>query len=83
MILCLLKKINQIQPYAFSIVDTFGSMMKSDLQRIYSLVEHNLDKSIVIGLHLHENLALSYSLAQEFITDQIIREKKRDRRFHA
>lgn len=67
MILQLLKKVNSIQPYAFSIVDTFGSMMKSDLQRIYSLVEHNLDKSIVIGLHLHENLALSYSLAQEFI----------------
>lgn len=67
MILKLLQKVNQIQPYAFSIVDTFGSMMKSDLQRIYSLVEHNLDKSIVIGLHLHENLALSYSLAQEFI----------------
>ena len=68
MILELLKKVNQIQPYAFSIVDTFGSMMKADLLRIYSLVEHNLDKSIVIGLHLHENLALSYSLAQEFIS---------------
>lgn len=66
-ILELLNKVNTIQPYAFSIVDTFGSMMKSDLQRIYSLVEHNLDKSIVIGLHLHENLALSYSLAQDFI----------------
>lgn len=68
MILNLLEKVNQIQPYAFSVVDTFGSMMKSDLLRIYSLVEHNLDKSIVIGLHLHENLALSYSLAQEFIS---------------
>lgn len=66
-ILKLLEKINRIKPYAFSIVDTFGSMMKEDLQRIYSLTEHNLDKSIVIGLHLHENLALSYSLAQEFI----------------
>ncbi len=67
MILELLHKINRLQPYAFSIVDTFGSMMKEDLLRIYSLIEHNLDKSIVIGLHLHENLALSYSLAQEFI----------------
>lgn len=66
-ILDLLKKVNRIQPYAFSIVDTFGSMMKADLLRIYSLIEHNLDQSIVIGLHLHENLALSYSLAQEFI----------------
>lgn len=67
MILQLLKKVNDIQPYAFSIVDTFGSMMKDDLLRIYSLIEHNLSKNIVIGLHLHENLALSYSLAQDFI----------------
>lgn len=67
MLLKLFQKVNQIHPYAFSIVDTFGSMMKPDLQRIYSLAEHNLEKSIVIGLHLHENLALSYSLAQEFI----------------
>lgn len=64
----LLHKINQIHPYAFSIVDTFGSMMKADLLRIYSLIEHNLDPEITIGLHLHENLALSYSLAQEFIS---------------
>lgn len=67
MILQLLQKINNIHPYAFSIVDTFGSMMREDLQRIYLLIEHNLSKDIVIGLHLHENLALSYSLAQEFI----------------
>lgn len=68
MILNLIQKINQIQPYAFSIVDTFGSMMKEDLIRIYSLIEHNLDKKIVIGLHLHENLALSFSLAQDFLS---------------
>lgn len=66
-ILDVIKKINRLQPYAFSIVDTFGSMMKEDLQRIYSIVEHNLDKNIVIGLHLHENLAMSYALAQDFI----------------
>lgn len=66
-ILELLSKVNEIKPYAFSIVDTFGSMMKEDLLRIYSMVEHNLDKTVVIGLHLHENLALAYSLAQEYI----------------
>jgi 4-hydroxy 2-oxovalerate aldolase len=66
-LLKLIEKINQIRPYAFSIVDTFGSMMKNDLLRIYSLIEHNLDASIHIGLHLHENLGLSYSLAQNFI----------------
>lgn len=66
-ILELLKKVNELKPYGFSIVDTFGSMMKEDLLRIYSMVENNLDKSVVIGLHLHENLALAYSLAQEYI----------------
>lgn len=67
-ILELLERVNAIKPYAFSIVDTFGSLMKEDLLRIYSIIEHNLDSSIVIGLHLHENLALSYSLAQEFVS---------------
>lgn len=67
-LLKLIGKVNKIKPYAFSIVDTFGSMMKPDLVRLYSILEHNLDKDIVIGLHLHENLALSYSLAQDFIT---------------
>ena len=66
-ILTLLEKVNAVKPDVFSIVDTFGSMMKGDLLRIYSMVEHNLDKSIAIGLHLHENLALAYSLAQEYI----------------
>ena len=44
-ILYLINKVNIIQPYAFSIVDTFGSMMRSDLRRIYYLLEHNLDNS--------------------------------------
>ncbi len=64
----LVEKINRLRPAVFSIVDTFGSMMANDLLRIYSIVEHNLDKSIGIGLHLHENLGLSFSLAQHFIT---------------
>lgn len=66
-LLVLIEKVNKVRPYAFSIVDTFGSMMENDLLRIYSLVEHNLDPSIRMGLHLHENLGLSYSLAQSFI----------------
>ena len=66
-ILNLIEKINNLHPFAFSIVDTFGSMQKTDLLRIYSLVENNLDKTIIIGLHLHENLGLSYSLAQYFV----------------
>lgn len=62
-----IKRVNELKPYGFSIVDTFGVLRKQDLSRIYYLVEGNLDKEIVIGLHLHENLGLAYTLAQHFL----------------
>ncbi|MCR5692228.1 MAG: aldolase catalytic domain-containing protein [Eubacterium sp.] len=63
----LIESINEIEPYAFSIVDTFGSMYKEDLQRVFYLVEHNLSGSSKIGFHSHNNLQMSFSLSQEFI----------------
>ncbi len=58
---------NALKPYGFSIVDTFGSMMMMDLQRIYRMCENNLEKDIVLGLHLHENMLMAFSLAQRFL----------------
>ncbi len=58
---------NEARPYQFSIVDTFGSMRRRDLDRIVSLVDHNLDPGIRLALHLHENMSLSCSLAQRFL----------------
>lgn len=60
----IIDKVNKLSPYAFSIVDTFGAMRQADLGRIYYLIEHNLDNKITLGIHLHENLGLAYSLAQ-------------------
>lgn len=62
-----IKKVNEVKPYGFSIVDTFGVLRKPDLSRIYYLLEGNLDPEIRIGVHLHENLGLAYSLAQHFL----------------
>lgn len=59
-----LEKINHLHPYGFSIVDTFGVMRVDDLSHRYYLVENNLLPDITIGVHLHENLGLAYSLAQ-------------------
>ena len=42
-------------------------MTKKELIRIYSLCEHNLDAGITVGLHLHENMAQSFLLAQAFL----------------
>lgn len=72
-ILWIIDQVNKIQPYQFSIVDTFGSMKRRDLDRIVSLVDNNLDKNIRVALHLHENMSLSCSLAQAFIDKHLNR----------
>lgn len=72
-ILNILRKVDKIQPYQFSIVDTFGSMKRRDLDRIVSLVDNNLDKNIRVALHLHENMSLSCALAQDFIDKHLNR----------
>lgn len=60
--------VNQISPYGFGIVDTYGAMYVDDVRRIYSLVDHNLDKNICIDFHSHNNFQLSFAFAQEIIT---------------
>lgn len=65
-ILQIIDRVNEIHPYQFSIVDTFGSMKRKDLNRIISMADHNLARDIRLGLHLHENMSLSCSLAQQF-----------------
>jgi 4-hydroxy 2-oxovalerate aldolase len=60
----LIKKINKINPYAFAIVDTLGTMYQNDLMHLFYLFDHNLNKDIVLGFHSHNNLQLSFSNAQ-------------------
>lgn len=59
--------INPIEPYALSIVDTFGSMYVDDLQRIFSLINHNLIETCYLGFHSHNNMQMSNALSQEFL----------------
>lgn len=73
-LLQLLEKVNELEPHIFSIVDTFGSMNRKDLERIVGIVDHNMNKHIALGLHLHENMAQSFSLAQSFINEHIDRQ---------
>lgn len=66
-LLDLINQVNALEPYAFSIVDTFGSMYREDLQRVFHLIHHNLWANAKIGFHSHNNLQMSFSLSQEFI----------------
>ncbi|MGN0614537.1 MAG: aldolase catalytic domain-containing protein [Porcipelethomonas sp.] len=67
MLLDLLEKVNEFDPYAFYIVDTLGTMYSSDLLRMFYLIDNNLNQSIKLGFHTHNNLQLSFSNAQQLI----------------
>lgn len=63
----LLNEVNKIEPYCISIVDTFGSMYLDDLDRVFSIIHHNLIDTISIGFHSHNNMQMSSALSQRFI----------------
>lgn len=63
----LIKKVNQVKPASFSIVDTFGAMDMTDLVHIFRRFDSLLDRDIKIGLHSHDNLGLSCALAERMI----------------
>lgn len=69
-ILWLVNETNSFMPHAVYIVDSFGTMNKTQLLGIYSLFEENLDKNIAIGFHSHNNMQLSFSNAQELMDIQ-------------
>lgn len=57
----LIKKVNNFEPYAFYIVDSFGMMKEKDLIRLFYTVEHNLSDKVHVGFHSHNNMQLAYS----------------------
>ncbi|MCD7804491.1 MAG: aldolase catalytic domain-containing protein [Oscillospiraceae bacterium] len=63
----LIRCVNEVEPYAFYIVDSFGMMKKKDLTRLFYMVEHNLKDTIKIGFHSHNNMQLAYSNAQALV----------------
>lgn len=63
----LINRSNEINPYAFYIVDSFGVMKRKDLMRLYYLVDHNLSDDIYVGYHSHNNIQMAYSNAQTLV----------------
>lgn len=59
--------INEIHPYSFGMVDTYGAMYQEDVDRIYGLIDNNLEKDICIDFHSHNNYQLSFAFAMEVI----------------
>lgn len=65
--LSLVDLVNSVHPYSFGIVDTYGAMYADDVDRLYSLIDNNMEKDICIDFHSHNNYQMSFALAQEVI----------------
>lgn len=63
-LLHLVEKMNALRPYAFYIVDTLGSMYRSDVAHRFYLIDKNMHPAIHLGFHGHNNLQLAFSNAQ-------------------
>ena len=61
------EKINEIQPFAFSIVDTYGFLDQGKLDRYFSLINNNLASNIALGYHGHNNFQLAFSNTLHFV----------------
>lgn len=61
------KKINEIEPYAFSIVDTYGLLDSKRLTRYFELIDRNLNPGISMGYHGHNNFQLAFSNTIKFM----------------
>lgn len=59
--------VNELHPYSFGIVDTYGAMYMDDVDRLYGLIDHNMLPDICINFHSHNNYQLSFAFAQEII----------------
>lgn len=63
----LIKDINNINPYAMTIVDTLGMLNKNSIKKLYLLIDYHLNKNINLGFHAHDNLGLAFLNAQTLI----------------
>ena len=66
-ILELIDLVNEVRPYSFGIVDTYGAMYIDDVDRLYGLIDRNMHADICINFHSHNNYQLSFGFAQEVI----------------
>lgn len=73
-LLGLVERVNQLEPYAFYLVDTLGTMYPRDALRMAYLVDNNLKPGIAVGYHSHNNLQMSFANAQRLLEADLHRD---------
>jgi len=62
--------VNELKPYAFSLVDTYGLLDKDKLMHYFEIADCNMDKEVGLGYHSHNNFQLAYANCMEVIKRQ-------------
>lgn len=70
----LVDRVNDINPFAFYMVDTLGSMFNKDLIEMFNLIDKRLNAGIRVGFHSHNNLQMSFSNAIQMLSIETDRE---------
>lgn len=58
-----IRLVNDVHPYAVSMVDTYGLCDAPTLSHIVDVIDENLDPDIILGYHAHNNFQLGYANA--------------------
>ena len=59
--------VNELEPFAFSLVDTYGLLHRSGLRHYFDFATANLKNNIAIGYHAHNNFQLAYANCVELL----------------
>ena len=62
----LVESANEMGAYALYFVDSFGYMNERDTERLYRFFAEDLDKSVRIGFHAHNNIENAFTNAKYF-----------------
>lgn len=57
----LIQLVNEVKPYAVSMVDTYGLMTPEILKHYFTLLNRYVDVSVCIGFHAHNNFQLGFA----------------------
>ena len=63
----LIALVNELSPYAVSMVDTYGLLQQDNLIHIFQLMDENLLPEIRLGYHAHNNFQLGYANSVEIM----------------
>lgn len=64
----LVSLVNDVKPYALSMVDTYGLLNPISLLHYYEILDRDVNSSINIGFHAHNNFQLGYANAVTFLS---------------